>query len=221
MSSREIAALVESRHTDVCRTIERLMASQVIKGYAPTAYTHEQNGQRYTEYLVGKRDSYIIVAQLSPEFTARLVDRWQELEAGSVIRIPRTLPEALRLAADQAEEIERQAAALTAAAPKIEFVDRYVDAVGNKGFREVAKLLRANEREFREFLVDRGILYRLGGALTPAAPHLDAGRFVVKAGASDSGHAFNQAKFTPKGVTWIAGEWGKYMAERNQDGEAA
>lgn len=31
-------------------------------------------------YLVGKRDSYVVVAQLSPEFTARLVDRWQELE---------------------------------------------------------------------------------------------------------------------------------------------
>jgi len=30
----------------------------------------------------GKRDSIIVVAQLSPEFTARLVDRWQELESG-------------------------------------------------------------------------------------------------------------------------------------------
>ena len=28
----------------------------------------------------GKRDSIIVVAQLSPEFTARLVDRWKELE---------------------------------------------------------------------------------------------------------------------------------------------
>jgi hypothetical protein len=31
-------------------------------------------------YMVGKRDSYTVVAQLSPEFTARLVDCWQELE---------------------------------------------------------------------------------------------------------------------------------------------
>ena len=28
----------------------------------------------------GKRDSIVVVAQLSPEFTARLVDRWRELE---------------------------------------------------------------------------------------------------------------------------------------------
>lgn len=32
-------------------------------------------------FRIGKRDSYVIVAQLSPEFTARLVDRWQALEA--------------------------------------------------------------------------------------------------------------------------------------------
>jgi len=29
----------------------------------------------------GKRDSIVVVAQLSPEFTAKLVDRWAELEA--------------------------------------------------------------------------------------------------------------------------------------------
>lgn len=66
MTSRQIAELVESRHADVCRTIERLMTDNAISGYAPTAYTHPQNGQRYQEYCIGKRDSYVIVAQLSP-----------------------------------------------------------------------------------------------------------------------------------------------------------
>lgn len=80
MSSRDIAELVQSRHANVIRSIERLMSSGVITGYAPTEYTHEQNNQPYYEYLINKRDSYVVVAQLSPEFTARLVDRWQELE---------------------------------------------------------------------------------------------------------------------------------------------
>ena len=56
-------------------------------------------------YQVGKRDSYIVVAQLSPEFTARLVDRWQELV--NQARIPQNLPDALRLAADLAEEKQK------------------------------------------------------------------------------------------------------------------
>lgn len=95
MSSRDIAALVESRHADVCRTVERLMAKSVIKGSAPAAYTHEQNGQQYHEYHLCKRDSYVVVAQLSPEFTARLVDRWQELEATQAPKLPSTYLEAL------------------------------------------------------------------------------------------------------------------------------
>ena len=72
-------------------------------------------GQTVTEYRIGKRDSYVIVAQLSPEFTARLVDRWQELEEQARRAhpvIPQTLPEALRLAADLAEMKAKADAAL-------------------------------------------------------------------------------------------------------------
>ncbi|MBK5927091.1 hypothetical protein CCR87_07015 [Rhodobaculum claviforme] len=40
-------------------------------------------------YHLGQRDTYIVVAQLSPEFTARVVDRWQELEvqAAALLRL--------------------------------------------------------------------------------------------------------------------------------------
>ncbi|KAB2892240.1 MAG: hypothetical protein F9K32_00595 [Desulfobulbaceae bacterium] len=37
-----------------------------------------------TTYHVNERDSYITVAQLSPEFTARLVDHWRELRGENV-----------------------------------------------------------------------------------------------------------------------------------------
>ncbi|WP_367257154.1 Rha family transcriptional regulator [Pseudomonas sp. stari2] len=81
MSSREIADLVESRHDSVKRTIERLQEKGVVS-FSPSVETsHEGSGARPVEvYLVNKRDSFVIVAQLSPEFTAALVDRWQELE---------------------------------------------------------------------------------------------------------------------------------------------
>ncbi len=66
-------------------------------------------GQRTQEYRVGKRDSYVIVAQLSPEFTARLVDRWQELEKQvSQPQVPQSFAEALRLAADTQEQLEQE-----------------------------------------------------------------------------------------------------------------
>lgn len=206
MNSREIASLLESRHSDVCIAIERLMKRGTISGYAAMPYTHPQNGQQYHAYEVSKRDSYIIVAQLSPEFTARLVDRWQELE--NQTRIPQNLPDALRLAADLAEEKLQLENQLAIAAPKVQFVDSYVNATGSLGFRETCKLLHIKEPAFRKFLLDSEIMYLLAGKLTPYAQHIDTGRFTVKTGENQTnGHAFTQNKFTPKGIQWIAGLW--------------
>lgn len=87
MSSREIAELVNSRHDDVKRSISRLSERGAIQ-LPPLADVKNHLGQTVQEYRIGKRDSYVIVAQLSPEFTARLVDRWQELESSSVVAMP-------------------------------------------------------------------------------------------------------------------------------------
>lgn len=224
MSSREIADLVEKRHDNVLRTIESLLARGTIALPQLEEVPNDGPGPKMIrQYRVGKRDSYVIVAQLSPEFTARLVDRWQELEAAAPApAVPQSFAAALRLAAEQQDVIEAQAAQLAAAAPAVEFVERYADSTGTKGFREVAKLLGANESAFREFLLDQKIMYRLNGALTPHAQHMDAGRFCVKAGTAQNNHAFNAARFTPKGVTWIAGEWAKHqVALRQRQGETA
>lgn len=214
MSSREISDLVESRHDTVKVAIDRLVVKGVISKPSMADGKKSANGVIEQIYLICKRDSYIIVAQLSPEFTARLVDRWQELESAiaPAFTIPSTLSGALRLAAEQAEVIEAQTLQLIAAAPAIDFVDRYVDATGSKGFRQVAKLLIIKEHVFCDFLITQKIMYRLNSELTPHATHLDAGRFEVKAGKSDkNNHAFNSARFTPKGISWVAGEWAKHQ----------
>lgn len=79
MSSREIADLVAKRHDNVKRTIEMLVERKVIQ---PPQSEDVKNHRKQTisEYRICKRDTYVVVAQLSPEFTGRLVDRWQELE---------------------------------------------------------------------------------------------------------------------------------------------
>lgn len=216
MTSREMADLTEKRHDNVRRTIESLFHEGLISKPQIEDGNKAANGVVERVYHVCKRDSYVIVAQLSPQFTARLVDRWQELEAAApAFVIPTTLSGALRLAAEQAEVIEHQAAELAAAAPAVEFVGRYVDSTGSKGFRQVCKLLKVKEPDLRLFLEEKSIMYRLGGEWTAHSQHIDAGRFVVKAGTSDvSGHAFNSARFTPKGISWVAGEYAKYKLEK-------
>lgn len=211
MSSREIADLTNKRHDNVKRTIADLhdaghISNPQIEDGIPGA-----NGVRERCFMLGKRDTLVVVARLSPEFTARVVDRWQELEAQLAPAVPQTMAQALRLAAEQAEQLEQQQAALALAAPKVEFVDRYVLADGAKGFREVAKLLKVNEAEFSQFLQDRNVMYRLAGRMTPYQCHMDAGRFVVRTGvAAHNSHAYTAPKFTPKGIQWIAGELAKH-----------
>ncbi|MCP4799612.1 MAG: hypothetical protein GY893_06635 [bacterium] len=117
-------------------------------------------------------------------------------------KLPQTFSEALQLAADQARQLELQA-------PKVEFVDRYVESTGNKTFREVAKLLQANERMLRSMLVVNRIMYHLNNSWVVYAAYDKKGYFHTSTG-ERNGHAFNTVKFTPKGVTWVSEMWGKF-----------
>ncbi|BCX53958.1 MULTISPECIES: phage antirepressor KilAC domain-containing protein [Comamonas] len=114
--------------------------------------------------------------------------------------------------------------ALALAAPKAEFVDRYVQpGTGSMGVREVCKVLGAKLNEFTDFLLKRGLMYRTTpkSPLTPRAEHMHNGRFEAKTGTAEHGetsHAFVHYKFTPKGVEWIAGLWGQHQVRLKQSG---
>lgn len=206
MSSREIADLVESRHDSVKRTIERLQDKGLIQ-LTPMVEVKNHLGQVVTEYKLIKRDTYVVVAQLSPEFTARLVDRWQELENQQMPQIPQTLSEALRLAADQAEQIERQNLLLEKQRPKVEFVQRYVEAGTTKSLRETAKILRVPERAMIDCLVGDGLLFRQSGNLLPYQKYHAKGLFDVKTGTTEYGHNYTQTRVTSKGIEYIASRY--------------
>lgn len=214
MSSREIAELLCVRHTDVCRTIERLMAKGAIGRYAPMAYTHPQNGQDYTEYLVGKRDSYVIVAQLSPEFTARLVDRWQELElaqpqpAAIDYSDPRVM---LGLVSHLQGQVGAAEAQLAEQAPRIEAMDLMEGAVGWMCLTDAAKALKQKPQPFMNWL-SNGMAWtyrrcgkgawvamqtKLDAGLMGTTPHTHRDRYGVD-------HVSHQAMVTPKGLAKLA-----------------
>jgi putative phage antirepressor ANT len=206
MSSREITKLVNSRHSDVCKSIETLISKGVIGGYQPKPYTHPQNGQIYYEYFLNKRDTYILVAQFSPEFTARLVDRWQELEnqQNPTALLPQNYLQALEQLV--ASEKEKQALALEnkAMKPKADFVDLYVDIGTTKSLRETAKILNMPEKAMIAALERDKALYRQSGNLIPYSDKQSRGLFTVKTGTAEHGHNFTQTRVTSKGIQWIA-----------------
>lgn len=191
MSSREITKLVNSRHSDVCKSIETLISKGVIGGYQPKPYTHPQNGQIYYEYFLNKRDTYILVAQFSPEFTAAVIDRWQELEN-------QQNPTAL-LPQNYLQALENKAMK-----PKADFVDLYVDIGTTKSLRETAKILNMPEKAMIAALERDKALYRQSGNLIPYSDKQSRGLFTVKTGTAEHGHNFTQTRVTSKGIQWIA-----------------
>lgn len=98
MSGREIADLVDCRHDSVKRAIERCAERRAITLPPLVEVSNSGPGPLKVEvYQLDKRSSMIVVAQLSPEYTAAIVDRWQELEAQQGPKLPTTMAEALRL----------------------------------------------------------------------------------------------------------------------------
>lgn len=220
ITSREIAGICGKRHDNVmvdCRKLSDFYAEKYSpekSGQSIKSSTYIDSTGRVLPCMELDKDACVdLITGYSLEHRHAVNQRWKELEAtqSQPFKVPQTMAEALRLAADQQDLLAQQQIQLDAAAPKVEFVWRYVQAEGAKGFREVAKLLQANEAEFRAFLSNEKIMYRLGGDWVAYQNHADAGRFVVKTGvAPNNEKAYTTTKFTPKGINWIAGEWGKY-----------
>lgn len=195
MSTREIADLIDKAHTNIKISAERLASHGVIATLAAQEFTH--NGNKYTEYLLSKRDSLILVAQNSPEFTARIVDRWQELESKQQFQIPQTLPEALRLAADLADQLEQ-------AKPKLAVYDLLADRKGDVSTTIVAKELGTTAFKLNKFLRDNGVKWL--NADLPKAGYETWFNCIADV---KNGHEFTQCLISPKGQIEIAKLWSK------------
>lgn len=128
----------------------------------------------------------------------------EKLKALQGPKIPQSLPEALRLAADLAEENAQLSHKVMKDAPKVAFVNHYVEAGGAKSLRETAKILNMPEKAMIDTLLRDKVLFRQSGNLLPHALRQREGLFTVKTGTSDYGHAYTQTRVTPRGVQWIA-----------------
>ena len=217
MSSEEIADLLGARHDNVRRTIQRL-ANRHDFPLPPAEEKSATGGRPGLVYHVSKRDSYVVVAQMSPEFTARLVDRWQELEDQQAARpaIPQTLPEALRLAADLAEQCGALRVVVAEQQPKVEALARIADSSGTMCLTDAAKHLGVQRKWLLAWMRDNRWIYRREGSAhwLGYQPRLSAGLLehkVTVLGTEEDGEQrlASQVRVTPKGLTKLAEKLGR------------
>jgi len=221
MTSQQIADLVGKRHDNVRRTIQTLAISGVIRlPQIEDVKNHQGQTVRVDVFSgeQGKRDSLVVVAQLSPEFTGALVDRWQELEAQAsspVITLPQDYLSALKALVNSEEEKQVVQAQIQILQPKAAALDTLSHAKGSLGIRETAKAVGIPEREFVKRCLDKSkpissrFLYRDDhGRLNAHAHRIKQGFMTQKLGsyADKDGHDFAtvQVKFTAAGVAHIA-----------------
>ena len=210
MSSREIAALTGITHGEVKRIVKSLETAQRLS-----------EPVRVAMFELNKRDSLLAVARLSPGFTAAVLDRWQERENKTALPDFTNPAAAARAWAEQYEQRQRAEQQLALSVPKAEFFDRFVEVQDSLGFRQLCKMLKVKEPEFRQFLLERNIMYRVNGTLTPQLHHQQAGYFTLRSGVGENQHTFSQARFTAKGVKWVAGLWAGHIATQPKGAAAA
>ena len=211
MTSKEMADLTEKRHDNVKRTIETLANQGVIAQPQIEDGEKAANGVVEKLYRIGKRDRYVIVAQLSPEFTARLVDRWQELEEQArnpIAALSRV--DLLKLALDSEEQRLQLESKVVALAPKAEALDRLALADGSFCIRDAAKTLQVQEKTLKQALLERRWLYRrpMGSGYLAYSDKLQQGlvEHKITRGEKSDGSEWidTQARITAKGMTRLA-----------------
>lgn len=199
MSSREIADLTKKEHKNVTRTIEALISDSILTAQIePLSYEHRGNWYRF--YELNKRDSLVVVARLSPEFTAAIIDRWQELESHQAPK----LPEPPKLPATYLEALEHLVAKeklLLQQAPKVAFVDNCVERSTLLTASQVAQKHKMSAIKLNKFLDELGGVYNKGvkRGRVFCQPFIDKGYGELKQ--TELGHS--QALFTTLGEQWI------------------
>ena len=121
-------------------------------------------------------------------------------------KVPETLGEALRLAADMADEIHTKNCQIADLKPRAAFADQVSSATNALPVAEVAKLFGTGEVRFFRWLRSQGFLMRDN---KPYQEYLERGYFKIKEGTyphagSGEPRCYTKTLITGKGQTYLA-----------------
>ncbi|WP_429956095.1 phage antirepressor KilAC domain-containing protein [Gluconobacter japonicus] len=206
-----------AKPTKIRDLIKRHIGSLEKMGTVPTVGTVIR-GQNATEHYLNKKQAIFITAKSetaeATEITIEIIEKFDAYEQSKVhqpaIKAPTNMREALMLALDQQEEIERQKALIDAAAPKVAALDRICTADGSYGLTEAAKILQVKPKALIAFMATSQWIYRRNNAKNWLAyqAKIDAGylwhKIATYTDPNGEEKTRDTVKVLPKGLTKLA-----------------
>lgn len=197
--SLKVAQVFGRMHKNVIRSVREIITSANLladqQAFCGTSYRDTQ-GKEQPMYLMTREGFCALVMRWNGEkanqFKMAFIELFSKME--QAIRamqptapvIPQTFAEALRLAANQAEQIEAQQKQLEAQAPKVLFAKSVETSPSSILVGEMAKLVKQNgvdigERRFFQWLRNNGYLCSYGNRYNqPSQKAMDLGLFEIK-----------------------------------------
>jgi len=205
VGSREVAEMVEKNHAHLLRDIQGYIGFMAtnpdldsLNFFIPSAY-QDAKGEVRPCYLITKKGCDMVANKMTGEkgiiFTAMYVTKFDEMENAlkGTPQIPQTFAEALRLAADLAEQKDQLQQQNAIMAPKAEFFDAVADSKDAIAIGEAAKVLNIGIGRNRlfDFLRKKKVLMKDN---LPYQEYIDRGYF----------RTIEQKYQTPEGETKIS-----------------
>ncbi|EFJ5760796.1 phage antirepressor Ant [Escherichia coli] len=204
--ARKLCGENEIRNNDFLNRIKDELDGEFYETFVKSHGTRA--GRSFEVITMTYKQALRVAARESKAVRRSLIDKLEELQQANspTPSIPQTLPEALRLAAELAEQKMQLEQQLVAAAPKVDFADR-VSAANGILIGNFAKVVGLKQNALFSWLRQNGILMAFGARKNvPRQQYINAGYFTVKEVVLDDENGY-QIRLTPqltgKGQQWL------------------
>lgn len=231
MSSLQIAELTGKQHSHIMRDIRALLEQGVQESNFGLSYTIRQlpNGGSKQEpyYQLTKTGCLILASGYNAVLREKIINRWIELETAATPKLPQTFAEALRLAAEQAEENERlmiengelrkdntakdativeQDRTISLMKPKANYYDVILNNPHTLNTTTIASDYGMTANKFNKLLHSLGIQKKVGGVWIPFAKYIAKGYTKISTDPnpnSKHGGTYTYSKWTQQGRLFL------------------
>lgn len=227
MSSLQIAELTGKRHDAILRDIRNLLEQGVnAHNFVEVEYT-DKKGESRPCFQLTKTGCLILASGYNAVLREKIINRWIELEMANTPKLPQTFAEALRLAAEQAEENERlmiengelrkdntakdativeQDRTISLMKPKAAYYDAILNNPHTLNTTSIASDYGMIPQKFNKLLHSLGIQKKVGGVWIPFAKYISQGYTKISTDPnpnSKHGGTYTYSKWTQKGRLFL------------------